>query len=277
MGMTRRLGLVSNCWKVQLDQGQSLVELIGHARDRGFGAIELRQGCLGELNAALPIAATELAAAVSFARLPALFPELQFNLAVNLPCFRGDSISAIPELKSYLAAARALGGARGPQLRIVDIQTRTPHLDAVLRTQSARALQELARHLDQHGGALAVENGYQSWDTFQAVLDAANVDGTPIRCCLDPCNLLLSESLPVVAQVVRSVAPASVAMVHLKQQKNQAIQPDFREGEIDWSDLIRSLGTWPSSIPWLFELAPDQDLWKHLNEAQARVRSMIAS
>lgn len=275
--MTRRLGLVSNCWKVQLDQGQSLVKLIGRARDLGFGAIELRQGCLGELNAALPNAATELAAALSFARLPALFPELQFNLAVNLPCFRGDSIAAVPELESYLAAARALGGARGPQLRIVDIQTRTVHLDGELRTQSAQALQKLARCLDPHGGALAVENAYQSWDSFRAVLDAANAGRTPIQCCLDPCNLLLSESLPVVAQVVRSVAPARVAMVHLKQQRNQAIQPDFGEGEIDWPELIRTLRTWPSNIPWLFELAPDEDLWTHLNDAQARVRSMIAS
>ena len=47
-----QVGLVSNCWKTQLEQGQDLVELLDRAGERGLRAIELRQGCLGRFETA---------------------------------------------------------------------------------------------------------------------------------------------------------------------------------------------------------------------------------
>ena len=45
------LGIVTNCFRTQLDAGAPLVDLIGEASRRGFRAIELRQTCLGEFEA----------------------------------------------------------------------------------------------------------------------------------------------------------------------------------------------------------------------------------
>ena len=49
----RVLGIVSNCWKIQLDRGQTLDVLIEQAVRQGLRAVELRQGCLGEYESAL--------------------------------------------------------------------------------------------------------------------------------------------------------------------------------------------------------------------------------
>ena len=43
-------GIVSNCFRTQLDSGTALEDLLGEASRRGYRAIELRQGCLGEFE-----------------------------------------------------------------------------------------------------------------------------------------------------------------------------------------------------------------------------------
>ena len=45
-----QLGIVSNCWKHQLDEGVSLANCLDQATKYGLVAIELRQTALGDLE-----------------------------------------------------------------------------------------------------------------------------------------------------------------------------------------------------------------------------------
>ena len=49
--MRSRLGIVSNCWKMQLDSGATLASLVERGLAIGLRHFELRQGALGECEA----------------------------------------------------------------------------------------------------------------------------------------------------------------------------------------------------------------------------------
>ena len=72
-------GLVSNCWRAQLEQDYPLESLLEQAVENDYRVVELRQSCLGTFEDA-----QQMPSAERLARLPERFPEVRFNLAVLL-------------------------------------------------------------------------------------------------------------------------------------------------------------------------------------------------
>ena len=75
------LGIVSNCWRLQLAAGVPLESLVKKAAREGYRAIEFRQGCLGEFETATEFLAECHA---RYAELPPQFPDVRFNIAARV-------------------------------------------------------------------------------------------------------------------------------------------------------------------------------------------------
>src|SRR5262245_5414174 len=101
------VGVVSNVWARLLPES-GLEALCAAAGERGFGYVELRQGALGECEAAAASGGT-VPLPERLGRLAATFPGLGFNLAVALPLFGGAAIDEAL-VSASIASARALGG-----------------------------------------------------------------------------------------------------------------------------------------------------------------------
>jgi sugar phosphate isomerase/epimerase len=268
---SRELGIVSNCWKVQLDQGQSLEALIEHAVARGFRNIELRQGCLGTFESAVAVVGSTNAARDSLARLSRQFPDATFNLAVSVPYAGGELRENDPRLLVALDAATTLAAENPPHLRLVDTDTRSPHLNDDSITQTADVVAAMTMKLVDAGGRLSIEHAYQSWSVYASIMQQARqrlgTHAPNLQCCFDPCNLLLTETPQSVPTIVDVVTPKDVSMIHLKQRRDGQIQPDVSDGDLDWHQLLRSLDVRGHCGPWLFEVAPHAEIWSNLRRS----------
>ena len=265
------LGIVSNCWRIQLANGQSLESLIECAVEQGYRFIELRQGDLGEFaSIAAPGANPSIELRSSWSALHRRFPEIQFNLAISLPCFSGELQGADPRFLNAIEASRSLKGEGQFHLRLVDTETRVVRLTDSTKSQSLRKLIELARQVALQGGTLSIEHAYQCWDDFRDVVCDSRMqlgeDSGHLRICFDPCNLLLTEPAARVAEIVSTIDPALVSMIHIKQRRDGQIQPDLEAGDLDWNGLLQSLERQGHAGPWLFEIAPHDLIWEQLDK-----------
>ncbi len=264
------LGLVSNCWKTQLDAGVNLDSLITEAEQRGLSVIELRQTCLGTYEEGPSF----LPNAVRLADLSQRFPSIQFNIALSFPCLSGNLSPDDPLFVAGINAAVALGGPHEPHLRLVDLQTQPDQCTAESVERAASCLSELTHSLMKVGGILSIEHARQPWTWFRSIMLAARArlgkNADQLRLCFDPCNLLLTEPVQEVTGVVASVELSELSMIHLKQRRDGQIQPDFTDGDLDWPGLINLLATRGYNGPILFEIAPHADVWLHLNDAVSR-------
>jgi sugar phosphate isomerase/epimerase len=277
----RELGIVSNCWKVQLDGGQSLDELIASAADRGYRRVELRQGCLGAYEADVANSGSSVAARARLGRLSQRFSPVRLSLAVSLPIFGGSIGAADPRFQTALEAEMALARGDSPQLRLVDIDTRAERLDENAKITAVETIAAMTRTVREAGGWLAIEHAYQAWADFRAVMQLSRdqfsreqlsreqlgASAHHLRCCFDPCNLLLTEPPSTIPGIVDSIAPGDVSMIHLKQRRDGLIQPDVSEGDLDWPLLVRSLDSHGHRGPWLFEVAPHGKIWDNLRRS----------
>lgn len=274
-----QFGIVSNCWKKQLDRGQSLRQLIGQAHTSGFSAVELRKGCLGEFEADIATAAVSKEASSRLAQLAREFPSIDFDLAIDFPFFGGQPDHDTNDLNSNIEAAKWLARDGLPHLRLVDTVTRTREPDPAAINFAIEALVTMTERLIRQGGHLSVEHAYQSWDTFRLVMPQARgrleADADRLRCCFDPCNLLFTEPVDQIPSIVASISPAEVSMIHIKQRRDGSIQPDVGPGDLDWPALLRSLSAHNHHGPWLFEIAPSDDVWSHLEQSRAFVRAAL--
>lgn len=269
------VGIVSNCWKVQLGEGQTLRDLIGEASRRQFRAIELRQGFLGEYESRVVDSQSSAAARKELADLASRFPEMQLNLAVSLPVFGGNPLDEDSRFDGALAASIALARDGQPHLRLVDTESRVSQFDEAAVANASAALVAMTRRLVHVNGLLSIEHAYQSWSVFWATFLRARLGSGPLsarlRCCFDPCNLLLTEPTTAVPMIVESIRPDDVSMIHLKQRADGQIQPDVAEGDLDWATLLRTLRSRDHRGPWLFEVAPHPQIWDHLDRSVKRM------
>ncbi len=267
----RPLGLVSNCWKVQLDSGSGLDSLIAEAVQRELTVIELRQGSLGEYESET----TFVPQADRLADLARRFRDVRFNVALSLPCLKG-ALSRVDSL--FLAgrsAAVALANEQSPHLRLVDLQTRPEQCSELSVEAAAHGVVELTEAMIEVEGLLSIEHSRQPWPWFDSVMNAARrrlgKRGSRLRLCFDPCNLLLTEQAEEVAGIVESVRPEDVSMIHVKQRKDGQVQPHVGDGDLEWPRLLKTLSQRGHPGPVLFEIAPHVDVWANLENGIARL------
>lgn len=265
------LGLVSNCWKVQLDSGIELDTLITDAVRRGLTAVELRQGSLGEYEAGQAC----VPQGDRLAELARRFPGVQFNVALSLPCLGGELSREDSLFLAGRSSVVALANGQLPHLRLVDLQTRPEQCSESSVEAAARGVVELTESIIEVEGILSIEHSRQPWPWFESVMHAARrrlgERSSRLRLCFDPCNLLLTERAEDVVGIVESIAPNDVSMIHVKQRRDGQVQPDVGDGDLDWPKLLESLRRRGHAVPVLFEIAPHVDVWVHLESGIDRL------
>lgn len=266
------LGLVSNCWRAQLEIGSSLGALVTEAVRRDLAVIELRQGSLGEFESK----PNNVPDAGSLAKLAREFPDVQFNIAIAGPYLSGSVLRSDALFAAGRAAAMAVANGHPPHLRLVDLRTQPEQCSESLVGGAACRLVELTESMIEVEGLLSIEHARQPWPWFDSVMIAARQRlgerSSRLRLCFDPCNLLLTERSEDIAGIVESVEPKDVSMIHVKQRKDGQIQPTVSNGDLDWPRLLDVLRRRGHTAPVLFEVAPHEDVWRNLEAAAAQLR-----
>lgn len=262
-----RLGVVSNCWRVQLENGTLLGTLVAEAVQRNLTVVELRQGSLGEFESS----PSNVPDAGRLAILAHDFPEVLFNIAIAGPYLSG-SVSRSDELfLAGRAAAMVLANGHLPHLRLVDLQTQPEQCSESSVESAACRLVELTDSMAEVGGILSVEHARQPWLWFDSVMTEARQrlgeHSSRLRLCFDPCNLLLTERAEDVSGIVEAVEPKDVSMIHVKQRSHGNVQPIVGDGDLDWPELLVALRRRGHTAPVLFEVAPHEEIWRNLDHA----------
>lgn len=257
-------GIVTNCFQRQLDGGAKLFELIEEAERRGYRAIEVRHGSLGEFadTNGLPNAA-------KLTVLPERFPDVRFNLAVPVPFLGNEADQRAAMFSAGRWAADAVAGEMPPHLRLVDLATADAAIERDGTTAVAGRLERLVAAMAEIDGVLSIENGPQRWELFREVFDAAREESGPdahrLMLCYDPCNLLMTADRPDPAAVTASLDAADVSMLHVKQRKDGVVQPDLCAGDLDWPAQLAALRQIGYAGPAMLEIAPGDDVWPALD------------
>jgi sugar phosphate isomerase/epimerase len=263
------LGIVSNCWRTQLEAGTALDDLIAEAARRRFVHIELRQGCLGAYENA---DAGHCPDAGALQALPTRFPSRPFNLALAMPFLGGTMTPEHPLFAAGLHAAVALGAAGKAHLRLVDPETPPEALTEARQAEVAEGLVALAEAAAAAGAILSVENSRQPWAALCAILVRARTrlgaEAGSLGLCYDPCNLLNAADRPDPRAETGRLRAEEIALFHYKQSRNGAAAPDVGPGDIDWPaqrDALRRIGY---DGPRLFEIPAGLDIWDRLERSR---------
>ena len=259
-------GIVSNCWQAQIQMGASLQSLVAEARDRGYTAIELRQGCLGDCESP-----DDLVPDVDrLSELASSCGDLTWDLALGYPCFAPGNSG---DDTVFTAGCRAIGPlANGgtPHLRLVDLTTDHTR---VTPAEAADTVLRLLAEVRRVGGLMSIEHAREDWGWFRDVYDraraAAGSDGDWLKICFDPYNLLSAPGGPDPAAITAGLAPDEISMIHLKQRCDGQPWPVVVEGEVDWAAVVTAINGMADGQgfpgPFLFEIAPSPDAWEFLD------------
>ena len=268
--MKSRLGIVSNCWKMQLDAGATLASLVDRGLEIGLRHFELRQGALGECEAEdrtpLP---------KKLASLATRFPEAIFDLAVEMPVVTGSGSLRSRFLAHCLEGAVALASSEASpiaHLRIVDLAGPTV-AQGEGRQRSLTILKRIEQSLQMSApqSMLSLEHSIQPWPEFHVLFDEVR-SAVDLKLCFDPCNLWLCEDTPDAAAITASLDPNAISMLHVKQRDKDSpgVRPDIGEGAVLWPEPVRQLESAGYAGPILFETAPCEDIFEQ-TEANCRI------
>src|SRR5262249_21180438 len=160
---------------------------VAEAVRRGYGYVELRQGCLGAYERKSDGGTTPDPGAMT--RLPERFPKVGFNLALAVPFFSGRIGPDDPLFRAGVEASRALalGGVRAAHLRLVDPETPADTLSPASADPLAERLSELASVCGARGGILSVENARQPWALLHRIFEQARALLGPRASALQLC------------------------------------------------------------------------------------------
>ena len=277
-GFENRLGLVSNCWKVQLDAGARLTELVEQAVNEGFRFVELRQGCLGGCEDS----ASRLPFPHMLKELAERFPEITFDLAVELPVFSEPIDVSSAAVDTMLRSAKALSAHGHPaHLRIVDLMSKTvPSTRSANDDGSRFCMQDVVDSLSNlktelPTGIVSVEHSFQPWTGFRTLFEVANVSDINVQLCYDPCNLWLAGDAEAASEITASLPVDWLSMVHLKQRVDRSVSPRLEPGKVDWPWQLNLLNDAQYVGPYLFETTPSEDVWECLRDSRGYLASIV--
>ena len=265
MDSVKRLGLVSNCWQMQLDAGADLFDLITQAVRTGCGCIELRQTCLGRFECGEP----PVPDASALKELPEAFPDVVFNIAVNVPFLQAEYVEATPVFAAAVQAAQAVAGKYRPHLRLVDLTTSAQELLGGHREEISRNVVRLTELMIERDGWLSIEHSLQPWQPFLRVFrDARRLLGARadhLRLCYDPVNLFFGDTDLDPGVVTRTLSAEEISMVHFKQRRDGEVLPRIDDGDVDWREQSTLLESAGYRGPYLLEIRSSNDVWNELD------------
>lgn len=274
------LGAVSNCWAAQLPE-TGLEAQCRAALERGFEYVELRQRALAECEERVPGDERPWPLPEQLRRLRSRFPDLGFNLAVELPFLTEPVDPRSAYLDRLAEGALALAGSEGPLLRFVDVSPAPALLTADQVERLSESVAALTASLRERGVRTALENSKQPVGTLMEVIRRVSdgPDGAPgPLLCWDAANQVQQTFVaedPV--ETARATPAATLFEFHFKQLRDGVLLPGVGEGDLDWAAILSALAASGFEGPALFEIPPGDDVWKRLDEGAACVRGLLAA
>lgn len=259
--MRDRLGIVSNCWRVQLDEGSPIEALIERSLKIGLRHFELRQGSLGDCETCDRVPLPD-----RLAKVTDRFVEATFDLAVEMPVVTGAAPFDVDFAKRCVEAVVALASPKAnsnPHLRIVDLAGSSA-ATGPSRANCVSELERLFKLLRQASASavLSLEHSRQPWPGFRDLFDAAR-SGVDLKLCFDPCNLWLCDDEPPVEAILDSISVETISMLHVKQRDvdSPSVLTGLDRGLVPWPDPLRQLERAGYAGPILLETAPCHDVF----------------
>lgn len=266
-------GVVTNCFKWHLDQGEQLSQVCRRCEQMGLKYIELRQFSLD----CDPRKMNESELHRHFAELRESCEDAEFDYAIDIPFLSGDLKTATSDILDAVVIAKAVAGNNLPHVRIVD--TTTSADTAVGRIdESAESLVSLAQNLKGQGICLSVEHAKQKWSTFWEVFTRARQacgDGE-LELCFDPANFALAEEMQLLAGVEATLPVEMISMFHVKQSDGPRITTSLGAGDIDWAEQYRFLAEREYDRALMFEMTTSSRIWEELEAAMTLWRGYMS-
>ncbi len=259
-------GAITNSWRNQLME-QSLEDLIAEAQNRGSRHVELRQTCLGACESGQggewrPNLEGLQAIADSF-------EDLQFDLAMALPCLTQEVDPSGDQFQMALEGAKIVG-RETPHLRLVDPSPfDTTWQSAEEIPEQAFNLATLAREAASQGVILSMENSGQPIGSMAILVEECRSrltaeEGSYLGLCPDPANQLRRFPDTDPLGDLNALPLDMLKIVHFKQARDGDPHPSVDTGDLDCGEMLRLLEAKDYQGPAIMEIPPHTDVFENL-------------
>ena len=259
-------GAITNSWRNHLME-QDLADLIAEAQARGSRHVELRQTCLG--NCETGQGEDWRPNLEGLRAIADRFTDLQFDLAMALPCLSQAVDPAGEQFQMALEGAKIVG-RETPHLRLVDP---TPSESIWQSTadipEQAYNLANLAREAARQGVILSMENSGQPIGSMAMLVEECrkrlgDEEAGFLGLCPDPANQLrrFPETDPL--GDLDALSLDILKIVHFKQNRNGDPYPSVDTGDLDCGEMLRLLEAKDYQGPAIMEIPPHPDVFENL-------------
>ena len=197
------------------------------------------------------------------------FTELQFDLAMALPCLTQEVDPEGEQFQMALAGAKIVG-RETPHLRLVDpnpIEGTWNSPEDI--PESALNLANLAREAARQGVIISLENSGQTIGGMAMLVQECRKqltteEGGYLGLCPDPTNQLrrFPESDPL--GDLNALPLDMLKIVHFKQARNGDPHPTVDTGDLDCGEMLRLLEAKEYQGPAIMEIPPHPDVFENL-------------
>jgi len=262
-----KFGAITNSWRLQLAE-QDLISLVEQAQSLESRHVELRQTCLGtcetgedqDWRPVLP-------------RLQALvdaFPEMDFDLAMALPCLTQRVDPMGEQFQAALKAAKLVGRSQ-PHLRLVDPARPDDVWEAPGDIpQEALGMADLAREGARQGVVISIENSGQPIRSMALLVrqvrsSLSEQESAFFGLCPDPTNQLgrFPDSDPLAE--LDDLPVEMIKIVHFKQARDGSPHPSVDTGDLDFEKMMRVLERKGYQGAAIMEIPPHQQVFENLS------------
>ena len=203
---------------------------------------------------------------------------MRFVAAYEVPFLDPDTGPRQRYFEAAVGVARAVAPDRQPHVRLVDLSTTAEQLAAWGPAAAGHTIARLTAALADDHALLSVENAWQPWPLLEAAIISARSElGTAagrLRICFDPCNFTFIQEPTDAAEVLASLAPEQVGMLHFKQRRNGRLDPVVGAGDVDWPRLVPVIVARRLFGQALFEMAGHERLWHNLERSSAYLQRL---
>ena len=262
-----KFGAITNSWRLQLAE-RDLIPLVEQAQESGAHHVELRQTCLGVCETG-----EDLEWRPVISKLQALvddFPDLDFDLAMALPCLTQRVDPMGEQFQAALEAAKVVG-RNHPHLRLVDPARSAGTWEAPGDLpEEALGMAGLAREGARQGVVISIENSGQPIRSMallvrQVQSSLSAEESAFLGLCPDPTNQLgrFPGSDPLAE--LDELPVDMIKIIHFKQARDGSPHPSVDTGDLDCEKMVRVLERKGFQGPAIMEIPPHQQVFENLS------------
>ena len=223
-----KLGFTTAIFGKELeDKEATLQDIVDFAKENGFGAIELREGCVEDYDGE------------ALRQLMQRYKNIHFIYAIKNNCLDERNEDKV---KGAIHLSASLSGE--PILRLVAdggiIKSEKRRYTSEEKDRIVNKLKIYADIASRHGVMLGLENAREPMEDIKYLID--QVGSTLMGVTFDPGNLTsiaIEKEDPLKA--LESLRVSEIKLVHLKQTINGEPQTHITQGDIDIKKLLDRL------------------------------------